>query len=74
MAAQGSIQKYNSDDVDQVAQMMISCKMDKVANASGIVLYSQWLPVKENSVSDCLSHNHNLSDTQLDTILCFFHS
>jgi hypothetical protein len=46
--------------------------MAKVANASGIVLYSQWLPGKENIVFDCLSYDSNLSDSQLDTMLCFF--
>jgi hypothetical protein len=64
-SAQGWLYKSNFDASDQEMQMLIARKMAEIANADGVVLYSQWLPGKENIVYDCISRNHNMSDPDL---------
>jgi hypothetical protein len=71
-SAQGWLYKSNFDDSDQEIQMLIARKMAEIANAASIVLYSQWLPGKENIVSDCLSRDHNMSDSDLVHMLRLF--
>jgi hypothetical protein len=71
-SAQGWLYKSNFDDSDQEIQMLIARKMVEIANAASIVLYSQWLPVKENIVPDCLSRDHNMSDPKLLHMLRLF--
>jgi hypothetical protein len=52
--------------------MIIARKMAEVAKAAGIILYSQWLPVKENIVSDRMSRDHNLPDSDCIQVLHLF--
>jgi hypothetical protein len=52
--------------------MSIARKMAEVANAAGIILNPHWFTRTENIVYDCLSRDHNLTNTQLVTMLCFF--
>jgi hypothetical protein len=70
--AQGWMYTSNFNDIDQAVQMSITCKIAEVANAAGIVLDPHWLPGKENIVYDCLSRDHNLTDTQIVTMLRLF--
>jgi hypothetical protein len=46
--------------------------MTEVAHAAGIVLYSQWLSDKENIMSDCMSLDHNLPNSDLIHMLHLF--
>jgi hypothetical protein len=71
-SVQGWLCISNFDDSDQAIQMLIAHKMTKTVNATGIVLYSQWLPRKENIVYDCLSHNYNMPDPDLVHMLHLF--
>jgi hypothetical protein len=59
-------------DSDQEIQMSIAHKMAENANSAGIVIYSQWLPGKENIVYNCLLHDHNMSDPNLIHMICLF--
>jgi hypothetical protein len=71
-SAKGWLYKINVDDFDQASHITIARKMAVVINDAGVVLHAKCIKGKLNTVSDCLSRDHNMPDMKLIRMVCLF--
>ena len=67
-----NFQPSDEDDHDTTAKTSTARHLARLLQQSSTMLYSQWFPGQDNDVSDCLSRDHTLSNTQLITMLTYF--
>jgi hypothetical protein len=67
-SAGGWLQKSNFDVSTQTAKLLISQYLARLIVASKAGLYSQWFPEDGNDVSNSMSREFNIPDTDLVSV------
>jgi len=68
MSAAGLIHKSSFLDLDPL-HLKLSRELATLSMDHDLCVYSQWLAREENELTDSLSHDHHLSDTELLALL-----
>ena len=64
-----NFQSSDEDDHDNIAKTMAARHLARLLQHASSMLYSQWFPGDQNDVSDSLSRDNHLSNSQLHSML-----